>query len=203
MIDSMRVAPQYQVLAYDAIVVIVNPKAPDSLFSMEQLKNIIKGTDTSWVPVFDGVNATSTVRFILDSILKQDNLGPHVKAADNSAGVIDYVSKVPNAIGFLGVSWLGNPEDSSQVVAMQKVKMAYLQSVDSPDVYVKPSQAGIYNGRYPMVRNLVYVLKEKYVGLAHGFAYFLRNERGQLAFRRAYLKPATRPYRQRKAALKE
>jgi len=201
-IDSIKIAPEMGVLAYDAIAVIVHSNARDSVFSMENLQNIILGKDTSWTPVFDGLNATSTVRFILDSILKQDVLGKNVKAAENSIGVIDYVSKDPNAVGFVGVSWIGNLEDSGQVAALQKVKMAFLQSVDNPDEYIKPSQAGIYNFRYPMVRNLVYVVKENYTGLAHGFAFFLKNERGQLAFRRAYLKPATRPYRQRKAAIK-
>jgi phosphate transport system substrate-binding protein len=59
--------------------------------------------------------------------------------------------------------------------------------VDSP--YVKPTQAGILTRRYPLVRGLYYILKENYNGLGSGFASFLKYERGQLIFRRAYLAP--------------
>ncbi|MGZ5190630.1 MAG: substrate-binding domain-containing protein, partial [Flavisolibacter sp.] len=89
MIDSMRVSPFMRVTAYDAIAVIVNPYAPDSLFTMEEIRNMITGTDKRYIPVFDGLSATSTVRYMLDSVVKMDSLGSHVKAADNSIGVID------------------------------------------------------------------------------------------------------------------
>jgi phosphate transport system substrate-binding protein len=131
-----------------------------------------------------------------------DSLGSHVKAADNSVGVIDYISKVKNAIGFIGVSWIANRDDSSQLSFLEKVKVAHIESTDKPGAYVTPVQANIYTKRYPMVRNLVYVVKEKYRGLAHAFADFMKSDRGQLIFRRAYLQPAERPYRVRRAAVK-
>jgi phosphate transport system substrate-binding protein len=45
-----------------------------------------------------------------------------------------------------------------------------------------------------MVRDLVYVLKEKHQGLGHGFANFMSGERGQLIFKRAYLLPARQAF---------
>ena len=57
-------------------------------------------------------------------------------------------------------------------------------------VYVKPYQANIAMGRYPMVRPLYYILKENYDGLGSGFSNFLIYEKGQLIFRRAFLLPA-------------
>jgi phosphate transport system substrate-binding protein len=54
-----------------------------------------------------------------------------------------------------------------------------------------------------MVRDLVYVLREQEFGLGGAFANFLKSERGQLIFRRAYLQPAIRPFYVRRAELKE
>jgi phosphate transport system substrate-binding protein len=50
-----------------------------------------------------------------------------------------------------------------------------------------------------MIRSLVYVLKERTVGPAGSFANFLRYDRGQLIFRRAYVFPALRPFYMRDA----
>ena len=189
--DSMNVIPSSAVIAYDAIAVIVNKESPDSLFTMEELKQILQGGfKKSLIPVFDGLNATSTIRFIIDSILNGAALTSKAEAAKNSEEVIDYVSRTPDAVGFLGVNWIGNKEDTTQMSFLTKVTLASLESTDKPGAFVKPVQANIYTRRYPMVRDLVYTLKEKHTGLAHGFANFLRGERGQLIFKRAYLVPA-------------
>ena len=189
--DSMNVIPSSAVIAYDAIAVIVNKESPDSLFTMEELKQILQGGfKKSLIPVFDGLNATSTIRFIIDSVLNGAALTSKAEAAKNSEEVIDYVSRTPDAVGFLGVNWIGNKEDTTQMSFLTKVTLASLESTDKPGAFVKPVQANIYTRRYPMVRDLVYTLKEKHTGLAHGFANFLRGERGQLIFKRAYLVPA-------------
>lgn len=192
MLDSMQVVPRWKGVARDAISVIVNPAATDSLFTMEKLKGILTGKiKKNLIPVFDGVKATSTVRFIVDSVLRTDSLRPDVLAAKTSEGVIDYVAKHPEAIGFIGVSWIGNKDDSSQISFLRKVKTAQLESTDIPGNFVLPVQANIYYKRYPMVRDLVYILKENHRGLGHGFGDFLEGQIGQLIFKRAYLFPAT------------
>ena len=191
LVDSMNVAPEKMIVARDAIAVIVHPEAEDSLFTMEELKEILKGRfKKNLIPVFDGVKATSSVRYIIDSVLKGDTLTPKAMAARSSEGVIDYVSKNTGVVGFIGVSWIGNSEDSSQLSFLKKVRMGALESTDIPGSFVKPYQANIYVKRYPMVRDLVYILKENHRGLGHGFASFMSGEIGQLIFRRAYLVPA-------------
>lgn len=192
MTDSFKVAPKYSTVAFDAIAVLVNPTAPDSLFTVAELRDIIKGTSPKkLIPVFDGVRATSTVHYIMDSVLRGDSLGPTVVAAQTSEGVIDYVSRTPNAIGFVGVSWVGNRQDSTQLSFLEKVKIAHLESRDKEGKFIQPVQANIYVGRYPLIRRLVYNLKERHRGLGNGFASFMEGQRGQLIFRRAFLVPGT------------
>lgn len=204
MVDSSGIGPEQETVAYDAIAVIVNPASPDSFFRMKDIVDLVGGkSKKSLIPVFDGLKATSTVRFMLDSVLKGGNLGNNAVAAQNSQGVIDYVSKKTNAVGFVGVSWVGNRDDTAQLSFLKKVRIARMESTDSVNAFVQPVQYLIYTRSYPMIRSLVYVLKEHHSGLGHGFAQFLKDERGQLIFKRAYLMPAIRPFYVRRAELQE
>lgn len=204
MIDSLKVGPVQATVAHDAIAVIIHPEAKDSFFTMNRIRDLVSGNlKENLIPVFDGLKATSTVRFMIDSVLKGKSLGKNVVAAQSSEGVIDYVSKTPNAVGFIGVSWVGNKEDSSQQSFLKKIKLARLESTDSANAYVLPVQYLIYTKSYPMVRDLVYVLREQQYGLGGAFANFLKSDRGQLIFRRAYLQPAKKPFYVRRAELKD
>ena len=202
--DSMKVMPSQSVVAYDAVAVIVHPQSADSMFTMQEIKDLLTGKSTkNLTPVFDGLKATSTVRYVMDSVLRGAPLSPKVVAAESSQGVIDYVARTPNAVGFLGVSWVGNKEDTAQLSFLKKIKLAYLESTDRPGGYVHPVQANIYYRRYPMIRDLTYILKERHRGLGYGFANFLTTNRGQLIFKRAYLMPAWMPHTLRDANLSE
>lgn len=202
MIDSLKVGPDKLVVARDLVAVIVNPAAKDSFFTMQEIKELLTGkAKENLIPVFDGTRATSTVRFMIDSVLKGESLGKNVQAAQSSVDVIDYVSKTPNAVGFVGYSWVGNQDDTSQISYMKKVRTAFVESTDSAGFYIKPSQYFIYSNSYPMVRDIIYTLKEKHQGLAHGFAHFLYTMQGQLIFRRAYVMPVILPNYVRDAEL--
>ena len=189
-LDSLKYYPHWDNIANDAITIIVNSKSNDTLFSLDRLKDQLTGKiNRNQKIVFDGLNATSTVRFVMDSILKGQQFDTSVvQAVKGSQQVIDYVAKTENAVGFVGISWVGNPEDSAQVKMLNNVKIAYvLCTVCQEKPYVKPMQASILTRRYPLVRGLYYVLKENFDGLGTGFVNFLNQERGQLIFKRAYL----------------
>jgi phosphate transport system substrate-binding protein len=190
--SRLTYVPVYGKLASDAIAVIVNKTCKDSLFDMSDIRSLVKGTSGyPYKVVLDGLQATSTVRFVSDSLAKGQPLGKNVVAATSSQGVIDYVGKNTDAIGFLGVSWIGNKEDTEQNSFLKKVKIASLEcAACQPVVYTQPFQYNIATRRYPMVRGLYYILKENYDGLGNGFSNFLIYERGQLIFKRAYLYPA-------------
>jgi phosphate transport system substrate-binding protein len=158
---------------------------------MQDIRSIALGTSGfKYKMLLDGTSKTSTVRFVVDSLLKGQPLSKNVMAAKNSEGVIDYISKNDDAIGLIGVSWVGNKNDPQVISFLEKVKIAALECRGCTGIYVKPYQANIAQGRYPMVRTLYYILKENYEGVGSGFTNFLIYEKGQLIFRRAYLLPA-------------
>lgn len=189
--DTLEFNPMYGAMAFDAIAVITNNQSRDTLFTMEDIRSMVKGTSGyKYKVLLDGMTATSTVRYVVDSILRGAPLSKNIVAAKNSAGVIDYVSNNNDAIGLIGVSWTGNKDDPQQTSFLQKVKIAELECTGCKGTFVKPYQANIAMGRYPMTRPLYYILKENYKGLGSGFKNFLIYEKGQLIFKRAYLLPA-------------
>ena len=202
--DSLKISIEQMMMAHDAIAVIVNPDAEISRFTMNDITQILQGRfRKNLIPVFDGLKATSTVRFIVDSVLRGDSLTSKALAARSSEEVVDYVSKNPAAVGFIGVSWIGNKDDAQQQSFLTKVRLAEIECKGLPGQYVQPIQVNIYNGLYPMTRELVFILKENHKGLGHGFSTFMTSERGQLIFRRAYLAPGHMPFIVRPTKLRE
>jgi len=204
--NKILLKPRYGKLAWDAIAVVVNNSNKEHLFSPGDIKKMLAGTsEYKFKVVLDGLNATSTVRYALDSILRGDSLGRNVEAAKNSEGVIDYVANDPNAIGLVGVSWLGKKEDSQQLSFSDKVTVAsMLCTTCDTGAYVLPYLANIATARYPFYRPLYYILKEDGQALGGGFTNFLNNlQKGQLIFKRAYLLPAKFNYDVRNMSLEE
>jgi phosphate transport system substrate-binding protein len=190
--EKLGFGPSWGVLAYDAVAIITNKKSKDSTFTLSELRSMLEGSSADKKKiVMDGLSATSTVRFAIDTILKGKALGPNVVAAKSSPEVIDYVSSDPNAIGMIGVSWIGNGDDPEQLSFLSKVNVAAMmcETCEEEGVYVKPYQANIAMGRYPLPRTLNYIMKENYQGIGRGFVNFMIHERGQLIFKRAYLLP--------------
>jgi phosphate transport system substrate-binding protein len=191
--DTLKFIPSYDKVANDAVAVIINNNSPDSFLTIEKIRGILDGsTGDKEKAVFDGSSATSTVRYAVDSILHGKPLNnDKVMAVANSQAVIDYVASHNDVIGFVGVSWIGNKDDTTQLSFLKKVKIAAIEcTACGSDIFVKPYQANIMYKRYPLIRGLYYILKENYDGLGSGFTSFLSQEKGQLIFRKAYLGPA-------------
>lgn len=187
---KFKFSPRYGPVAFDAIAVVINNKSNDTALTMQDVRSIAQGTSGyKYKMLLDGTSATSTVRFVIDSLLHGKALSSNIAAAKSSEGVIDYVSANNDAIGLIGVSWVGNRNDPQTLSFLEKVKIAALECRGCNGTFVKPYQANIAMGRYPMVRPLYYILKENYDGLGSGFSNFLIYEKGQLIFRRAYLLP--------------
>lgn len=187
--ESKKIVTSSLPLVRDAVAVILPPGATDTMFSMEQLRGILTGTyKTQYKVVFDD-QASSTVRYITDSILAGQKLGDNVYAAKGNDSVINYVANNPDAIGFVGLSYIGNPEGvTGNAEFITNVKIASIWNDDAKQAY-QPYQAYIAQRLYPLSRNLYYINAETHYGLGTGFANFLAKDRGQLIFAHAHLFP--------------
>ncbi len=177
------------ILARDGVAVIVNNEAQDTILDMNALKGILTGKyKNKYTVVFDD-QASSTVRFITDSVLKNDSLGKNVFAAKGNKEVVEYVSKNPGAIGFVGLSYVSDNYDPNNTGAfIKKVKVVAIKN-ESTGEFLQPYQAYIALKSYPLTRSLYYINSESYPGLGTGFANFLAGQRGQLVFFHAHLFP--------------
>jgi phosphate transport system substrate-binding protein len=190
--DTIKSPAVSGILAYDAVALVINNHSRDTVITMDDVRALLEGNDKlKREAVMDGVSSTSTVRYVMDSVLRGSPLGKNVVAARSTPQVISYVEDHENAVGFLGVSWIGDQEDSMDLAFLKRVKVMAIRCdrcTDKP--YVWPFQYNIYYKQYPMIRGLYYILKENFSGIGSNFVNFLQYERGQLVFKRSYLVPA-------------
>lgn len=199
---------EQDILAYDAMAIIVHKTNKDTLFTKKRVFEMLAGkSDVDKQLVIDGKSATSSLRYVMDSILRGQPMSKNIKGTQGSQEVIDVVSKNPKAIGFLGISWIGNPENSTHLEYLKKVSLVSVENDQDKTTFVKPTYSNMIELRYPYRRPITYILKQNYEGVATGFRNFMRYERGQLIFKRAFLMPIkmnfyVRPMRVKEEALK-
>jgi len=206
---SRKFFPREIKLATDGLALIVNRQNADSLISVRDIRRILTGQVQKWKElypasglgdiqlVFDNKNS-STVRFAVDSICKGAPLSDKdVKALKTNQQVIDYVAHTPDAIGVIGVNWLGNRSDTTNLSFRDEIRV---MSVSADDVATvensyKPYQAYLYYGNYPLARPIYVLLNDPRNALPWGFASFLTSDRGQRIILKSGLVPATQPVR--------
>jgi phosphate transport system substrate-binding protein len=199
---SLGFNPNFGILAYNAVAVLVHKSAKDSIFSLASLSQRLIGKSNKEV-VMDGNNLTGIIRFLKDSLAKDAPFGKNVVAANGSKEVIDYIATHSDAIGFVGMNWIGDGYDPAQIELRKKVKLGLVECTQCIEkgFFSKPSPATISKAQYPLTLPIYYILKENAAGLGTGFLNFLSLERGQLIFKRSFLVPAKMGFKKRNSLL--
>ena len=213
-----------KMIAVDAIAIIVNKANDIDELSMEDLQDIFSGKVKRWGEVyptklkndsikvmFDG-SGTGVVHYMKDKFLKGGKFGHNVYARGSSSDVFDAVEKYKNVIGFIGVSWITSDLKSAEIPIADKyeelktknevslidftdrIKVMPVRAMDQIQG-VKPYQAYISSGEYPLVRT-IWAIDASYNGmLDHGFFTFLTGVIGQKIILRTGILPAAEPVR--------
>ena len=206
--NSRKFFPQEIKIATDGLALITNKDNPDTLITVNDIRDILTGKATQWREiypasqlkdirlVFDNKNS-STVRFAVDSICKGAPLADQIKALKTNREVIDFVSKTPDAIGIIGVNWLSDRNDSTGLSFSKEVRVMSVSAADkvTPENSFKPYQAYLFYGDYPLTRSIYALLNDPRSALPWGFASFLASDRGQRIILKSGLVPATQPVR--------
>ena len=193
-------------IAMDAIALIVNKENDESIIGVPILKKILTGEITEWKQLnpksklgkidvmFDNPNS-STVRFAIDSICGGQALSEKLYAQKNNLEVIEMVSKVPGSLGIIGVNWISNENDSTNLSFSDKIKVLAVSRYSSPDEFssFEPYQAYIALKKYPMTRDVYILLSDPRSGLSSGFTSFVTSDRGQRIILKSGILPATQP----------
>lgn len=206
---SRQFRPREIKLAVDGLALIVNRSNPDSLLSVHDFRRILTGEAKQWKDiypdsrleeiqvVFDNKNS-STVRFAIDSVCEGKPLtAENVSALKTNEQVIDFVSKTPNAIGVIGVNWLGNRKDTTNLTFRDDITVMAVSAdkIATRSNSYKPYQAYLFYQNYPLTRPIYALLNDPRNGLSWGFASFLSSDKGQRIILKAGLVPATQPVR--------
>ena len=214
-----------RMIAVDAIAVIVNKQNDIDDLSMEDLRDIFTGKVKRWGEVyptklkndtikvmFDG-SGTGVVNYMKEKFLDgAGKFGPNVYARGSSRDVFDAVETYKNVIGFIGVSWITSDLKSAEMPIAEKyeelktknevsvidftdrIKVMPLRDNDKLKP-VKPYQAHIHSGEYPLVRT-IWAIDASYNGtLDHGFFAFLTGVIGQKIILQTGVLPAAEPVR--------
>ena len=172
----------------DGIAMIINKQAPDSFLNKDQIRSILTNKYTRpYTIVFDNAGS-STVRYIQDSILKNEAISPQVYAAKSNAAVVDYVASNPKAIGFVGLDYVQDTSGMQDNSFTKKVNVVAIYN-DSTKEFYQPFQAYIALKVYPLVRKLYFINSEQKVGAGTDFINFVCKERGQLIFAHEHMFP--------------
>lgn len=201
---SIRITPTEYDIAISGIAVLVNNANTDTLFTLDDIRMLLQGKYTTWDQlggaskagieiVFDNPNS-GLVRHLRDSVAAFDSLPNNVYAAENNAAVIDYVASTPNALGFIGLEWISDEDDSLSNSFLSRVKVAGIAASENGEHY-QPYQAYIALKNYPLTRRITVLSREARAGLGTGFLNFCTSERGQRIVLKAGLVPVTMPLR--------
>lgn len=207
-LKSKKFSPHSYKLATDGIALIINNHNPDSLITLNDIRKILTGEALNWKEiypksklgkfqvVFDNKNS-STVRYAIDSICNGKPLSNKLNAQNTNLEVIDYVSKTTNAIGIIGVNWLGNHKDTTNLSFKNEIRVMAVSAESEATVAnsYRPFQAYLFYGYYPLTRNVYIILNDPRGSLPSGFTSFLTLDRGQRIILKSGLLPATQPVR--------
>lgn len=191
-----------QRIAKGGIALIMNRANKDTLLTLDHFKKILTGTNnlsqldknfsaTPVVVVFDHPNS-GIIRYLRDSVQTFESLPAYCYAVNGNPQVIDYVSKNPQAIGLIDVSWISDRDDSTTNSFLGSIKVV---GISDERGYFQPYQAYIADRSYPLLRDIKILSREARMGLGSGFTAFVASEKGQRIVLKSGIVPATMPIR--------
>ena len=176
-----------EVVAYDALAVVVNPENPVNELTREQLEGIFRGKITNWkevggedlrIVVYSRETSSGTYEFFKESVLHNKNYMSGVLSMPATGAVIQSVRQTKGAIGYIGLAYL-NPYVKALAV-----------SYDGGRRYVLPSVKNASDGTYPIVRPLYYYYDVEKAAMVQPFVSFIKSADGQCMVEKQGFVPA-------------
>ena len=190
---SKNLYPQTATVAYDAIACIVHKDFSDSTISAAQLKELLRGNDSSYQKsqritiVFDNQNSGSA-RYLKDSLVSDQNFGGNCKAVNNTNELINAIATNSTAIGICDYAWLSDQDDTITKEFLKSVKILAVSKLGSKLAYM-PDQSNIANRNYPFIKTICIIHRSAEYSLAKGVETFIAGPIGQLMFLKQGLPP--------------
>lgn len=182
-------------IAHDAVALINNIGNPDSVITIDKLKNILQGKDSLWsngqpISLIFDKDQSANYNY-LKQLAGVQAFPKYVYAASSNEEVINLVKKNKNTVGVIGVNWISDEDDPKTLDFLDGIQVMGIYNEQEKD-YFKPFQAYIYNDFYPLKRTLYMITKGSRQSIHAGFIYFMTTEPGQLIILKSSLVPANK-----------
>lgn len=216
-LKAKRKAVKSAKIAVDAVALIVNKENPIEMLTVREVGDILAGRSSQWndlepsklgeiAVIFDD-KGSSLVNYMRDSLLNGGELGPNVYAQGSVPKVFEAVKKNRNAIGVLGVSWITSDMSGADIspdsvaesilsdapvigaTLTDDIKVLKIRRNDEVTAY-KPYQQNIFDGTYPLFRQIYMITTGVSGSLASGFYSFVTGETGQKIIMKTGILPA-------------
>ena len=187
---SRKIFPKQTHFATDAIVLIANINTKDTLISIEEITDFLKGSTSTKIKglVFDNPNSSS-VRYLNNLAGIKESANKNIYSFKTNEEVIKYVSQNSGMIGVVGLNWIEQSNADLEKIAVLSVKNVKSNS------YIYPSQNSLAEKTYPLARDLYIINCQGYSGLGMGFSSFVAGEVGQRIILKSGLLPFKMPGR--------
>lgn len=207
-LKGQQIIPKTIKIAGDAVAFIVNKDNPDSNLYYDKIAEIFRGTVTTWKQVnpksnladlkivFDNYKSGNT-RYFREKF-NLDKLPGTCFAVTGNNEVINFVEKNKSSIGVISVNWISDQQDTVTQRFIKKVRIAGISAEGNNDpdaTFYQPLQYYVAQNFYPFTREVYFINRQTYSGLAYGFTSFVAGPQGQLIVLRSGLVPATMPVR--------
>ena len=191
--DQRKINPRSAMFATDAIALISNKQFGDTIVTLSDITDFMKGNRTSQIKglVFDDPNS-STVSY-LNNLAKVAGGGDGIYSFKSTNEVVKFVAENKDMIGIVGLNWLTEPSEEIQM-HREKINIMSLKVDDNAKAFY-PNQNNLAEGKYPLARDLYIVDAQGYSGLGAGFASFIAGQRGQRIVLNSGLLPIRIPSR--------
>lgn len=164
------VTPVAHVVAYDAIIPVVNPRNKVSNLSIDQLSQIYQGKITNWkevggddlqIVVISRDSSSGTFESWDHFIMKKTKVMPKAQMLASNGAVMTAISKNRFAIGYLGIGYINKSVKALQVNG------------------VTPSIETAFSREYPLSRELYMYTNGEPTGATAKYISFVKSLEGQ------------------------
>jgi phosphate transport system substrate-binding protein len=185
-------------IATDGVAIIVHPSNSDSVFTVDDIKNILLGKKATWKDgrkiqvVFDKPYSAN-----FNYLKKLCDNGPienHVTALKSNQEVIKFIKENPNSLGVIGVNWISDQHDFDTKYFLNGIRVASIGK-DKNSLAFQPYAGVLYTKEYPLTRDIWMINYAPRSSVNSSLINFMLREPGQLIVQQSSLVPANAPIR--------
>ena len=180
-------------IAKNALAFVVRAGSADSVLSVERVRRLLSGADTSRRMVFDNQNS-GVARFLKDSVLQGKPFGKNCFAVKSTEALVSQVNGSDKVIGIMDYAWISDKDETTCKEILKKVKPLAVSAAEGGVAYF-PDQSNIETRDYPFCRYVHMIQRGGEFTPAAGFVAFVAGQKGQLMLLKAGLVPALRQER--------